>query len=80
MAEVTDNIRSNIPRADIVQSNMESRLAQFRAKQAYLKKYPWAKNWTLENFVNFERNATPVSVNGMVRIPSTYKGNTTSIS
>lgn len=50
------------------------------ALQSYLKKYPWAKGWTLENLIQFERNAQPVSVNGVVRTPVTYKPKVATIS
>lgn len=50
------------------------------ALQSYLNKYPWAQGWTLENLIQFERNAQPISVNGVVRTPITYKPKVATIS
>lgn len=77
--------------ADVVQSNSrpiivnfkeqaQQRKANYETLQRYNKRYPWAKGWTLENFINFERNATQVYVNGTLRTPITYKPRTATIS
>ncbi len=76
----TDAVKSQAPEVTTVHQNMERRVQEERAKKLYLKKYPWAKDWNLKNLIEFERNARPVSVNGVVRTPVTYKPKQTTIS
>lgn len=79
----TDNVqRSNIVKIDLV--NTEEKLKNVEQSvvelQKLLKKYPWAKGWSLEKLQQFERNAVPISVDGVVRAPSTYKPKVAAIS
>lgn len=68
-----------LPRDATYQRNDISDRIDFRRRQSqglteFRRIYPWApKTWTIDDFVNFERNATPVQFNGQLRYPSTYK-------
>lgn len=59
---------------------IQGRALNARLLYMYRKRYPWAKDWTLENFQNFEKRAQPVSVNGKLRTPITYKPKTATVS
>lgn len=72
----TDQISSNIRDPRLIQATRENAIL----RQEYLKKYPWATDWSLENLKQFENNATPVRVNGVLRTPITYKPRTSVIS
>lgn len=64
----------NVPTQNVanVQERMEGSCLRTLLLNKYYKKYPWAKDWSLEALQNFEKNATPVSVNGIIRYPTTY--------
>lgn len=69
----TDAVQSTAPKVTDVQLRMAQAQADRAQLDYYHKKYPWAKDWDLETFVNFERNAQPLSINGVVRTPTTYQ-------
>lgn len=71
-----DQVSSNTRDPRLIQATRENAIL----RQEYLKKYPWATDWSLENLKQFENNATPVRINGVLRTPITYKPRTSVIS
>lgn len=73
----------NTERNDVIQSRVipdyqiQSKQENAKYKLKYITSHPFATNWSFEQIVDFENKGQPISMNGRVYYPDSYKNTTT---